>query len=83
MEVEWPQQETFEEWLLDAARGVGVYSTRKEQFVARFTEEQLRTYYFNFGHFKLVQGPVLQAVLKVLPLQVIVKEKAWCEACWI
>jgi hypothetical protein len=59
MEVDWPEQNNFEGWLRhDAARGLGLYPTKKKEFLARFTEEQLRTYYSNFGHF--MQGPVLQ-----------------------
>jgi hypothetical protein len=58
MEVDWPEQNNFEGWLRhDAARGLGLYPTEKKEFLARFTEEQLRTYYSNFGHF--MQGPVL------------------------
>ena len=59
-DTEWPHQDTFEEWLrYEAARGLGIY--KKEEFLARFTKEQLQSYYSNLGHFiRFVQGPVLQ-----------------------
>jgi hypothetical protein len=60
MEVDWPEQNTFEGWLPhDAARGLGI-GERKE-FLAQFSEGQLRNYYSNFGHYmRFIQGPVLQ-----------------------
>lgn len=60
MEVEWPEQNTFEWWLShDAARGLGI--SKREEFLAQFSEEQLRNYYSKFCHYmRFIQGPVLQ-----------------------
>jgi hypothetical protein len=60
VEVAWPEQNTFEGWLPHhAARGLGI-ATRKE-FLAQFSEGQLRDYYSKFCHYmRFIQGPVLQ-----------------------
>jgi hypothetical protein len=55
----WPEPNTFEQWLCyEAARGLGF--NKKEVFLARFSEGQLRNYYSSFCRYvQFIQGLVL------------------------
>jgi hypothetical protein len=47
-EVEWPELNTFEGWLRhDAARGLGLHH-KQDEFLARFSDGELRNYYSGF-----------------------------------
>ena len=61
-EVEWPENRNFEGWLRErAVEGIGVPSDKREEFLARFSEEQLRNYFSSYCEYmQFVQGPVLE-----------------------
>jgi hypothetical protein len=60
-EVEWPENISFEGWLGEkAGEGIGLRFDKKDEFLARFSEEQLRNYYSSFCQYmRSVQGQVL------------------------
>ncbi|ELR10084.1 hypothetical protein VC83_07588 [Pseudogymnoascus destructans] len=61
-ELEFAEGSAFEEWLHHtAATGIGMLSDTRDKFLARFSQQQLHEYYFNFCRYvRLVQGPILQ-----------------------
>ncbi|KFZ17825.1 hypothetical protein V501_01534 [Pseudogymnoascus sp. VKM F-4519 (FW-2642)] len=62
-ELELAEGSGFEEWLHDtAATGMGIITDKKrEEFLARFSQQQLHEYYFNFCRYvRFFQGKILQ-----------------------
>ncbi|KFY80511.1 hypothetical protein V499_00635 [Pseudogymnoascus sp. VKM F-103] len=61
-ELEFAEGSGYEEWLHHtAAGGIGIPTDKRDKFLARFSQQQLHEYYFNFCRYvRLVQGPILQ-----------------------
>lgn len=57
-ELEFAEGSAFEEWLHHtAATGIGMLSDTRDEFLARFSQQQLHEYYFNFCRYlRVVQS---------------------------